>query len=108
MRQGLIATLAPHFPSEDDALDVELSRLLVFLRDPGATTKTLALLANSLSASSYATFLSAAKDGWTPEAKANYLAWLKQATAQPGGANYQRYIEGLKAEFLRVGGAKSE
>jgi len=39
-----IQLLSPHFPANDYAIDRELSRLLLFLKDPAATAKTVALL----------------------------------------------------------------
>lgn len=94
-RDHLIEQLSPHFPSGDEALDVELCRLLVYLEAPEMVAKTLPLIASSKSALSYATLLRNVKHGWTPEAIANYLDWHREAAAQPGGSNYRAHLEKL-------------
>lgn len=101
-RVELAAQLSPHFPCHQEALDLELSRMLIYLRTPGSIDRTLDLLTHCKSeqvASAYATFLSAAKDGWTPVAKANYLAWIDNRSNRATRPQYQDFLRQLKSFF---------
>ncbi|MGI9243752.1 MAG: hypothetical protein ACR2RV_23345, partial [Verrucomicrobiales bacterium] len=102
-RTNLIAELAKHFPSDEPALDLELSRMLIYLQAPGSISLSLERLAGARtpeSAAAYASFLYAAKDDWTPKEKANYLAWFDSAADQPYGSRTRRFLGQIKSEFL--------
>jgi hypothetical protein len=58
-------------------------------------------------AANEATFLAHANDGWTPEAKANYLHGLEMSTSQPASQSQQRYLDRLMSEFSREETTKS-
>jgi putative heme-binding domain-containing protein len=47
IKNNLVAYLNPHFPARSNALNRELSKLLVYLEAPGAVEKTVALLENA-------------------------------------------------------------
>ena len=100
-RDRLIKLLAAQFPSQDDLLDVELARMLIYLGAPDATQNIVGRMTESPSGLIFADFLRAAKDGWTPEAKANYLAWLENAARQADGAKLRDFITHLKSDALR-------
>ncbi|MFT4547222.1 MAG: glucose/arabinose dehydrogenase [Pseudoalteromonas tetraodonis] len=110
-KSQLIDELSPTFPSRYEPLDLELSRMLIYLASAEALAPSLRLLNSTKShesALAYATFLSHAKDGWTPEAKANYLAWLRTARLQPGSDARKTYLDRLETAFLRGNPVKNE
>jgi len=101
---ALIAQLTSHFPSEETALDLELSRMLIYLQAPGSIETSLRLLDRSgvdPSASAYASFLASAKHDWTAEEKTNYLAWFDSVDSHPYSPSTRRFLGQIRAEFLR-------
>lgn len=103
VRQALVARLSPHLPAARPELNIELHQLLVYLRDPEAAKKGVALLKSAPSQEeqiAYAKNLRRVKDGWTREWRADYFRWFNQAAAYKGGASFDLFIGEIKNEAL--------
>jgi len=129
----LAAYFADAYPSSDNALNRELSKLLIQIGTPYAVERTLALLDSAkddsttmmptLTSSSdlilrnpqygmdiagmlartppaqqiyYATALSKASEGWTPELYERYFKWFYNAFGYKGGNSYIGFIDAAR------------
>jgi putative heme-binding domain-containing protein len=102
-RQALVALLSPRLPGQRPELNAELHQLLVYLRDPAAAAKGVALLKAAPSQEeqiAYAKNLRRVVDGWTRELRADYFRWFVQAAAYKGGASFDLFMEEIKREAL--------
>jgi putative heme-binding domain-containing protein len=102
-RAALIARLSAHLPARRPELNIDLHELLVYLRDPSAAAKGIALLKSAPSQEeqiAYAKNLRRVVDGWTRELRADYFRWFVQAAAYKGGASFGLFIEEMKREAL--------
>ncbi len=84
----LIAELDPLYPAKTEALNRELSQILLALNAPGAVAKTVALLQAAPTQEeqlAYVVNLRKAKSGWTNDLRRAYLAWwnAKPAAQHP-------------------------
>src|SRR5439155_25139021 len=62
---------------------------------PGMVAKTLSLLAGAPTQEEqleYAKSLRVLKTGWTPKQRAEYFAWLQQASRFKGGASFRGFL----------------
>ncbi|MCB1088772.1 MAG: c-type cytochrome, partial [Verrucomicrobiae bacterium] len=101
--KALVARLSPHLPAQRPELNVELHQLLVYLKDPTAAEKGIALLKSAPSQEeqiSYAKNLRRVAEGWTQDLHADYFRWFVQAAAYKGGASFGLFIEEMKQEAL--------
>jgi putative heme-binding domain-containing protein len=102
-RLALVTRLSPHLPAARPELNVELHQLLVYLRDPEAAKKGVALLKSAPSQEeqiAHAKNLRRVKDGWTRELRADYFRWFVQAASYKGGASFDLFIGEIKNEAL--------
>ncbi|MBZ5856096.1 c-type cytochrome [Flavihumibacter profundi] len=133
-KSGITSYLEAQYPSKSgNELNRELSKVLVYLGDPQATQKTVALLATAkddnsagqetftsssdlimrnpqygmdiasmlskmppLQQTFYATVLSQAKTGWTPELQDAYFKWYYNAFSFRGGHSFTGFINGAR------------
>lgn len=135
VKTQLTEYLNPHFPSNSNAVNRSLSKVLVALEAPGVVEKTIALLETAkddpaektASQSSdlilrnpqygmdiagmlakvppaqqtyYATVLSEATSGWTPDLQDKYFKWFKGAFGYKGGVSYVGFINKARQKAL--------
>lgn len=129
VREQTIATLGKNYPSNDNMVNRQYSKLLIHLQAPDAVEKTMALMDNAKDDESYqktvtessdlilrnpqygldiaemlskvppaqqtyyATMLSAAKVGWTPESREKYFNWFRNASNYRGGKSFMGFID---------------
>jgi putative heme-binding domain-containing protein len=138
VKAGVIAALDPQYPASDNNLNRSLSKVLVFLEDPKAVEKTMALMATAKDDTSYqkqvtqssdlilrnpqygmdiagmlsdvppaqqtyyATVLSAARTGWTPELRETYFRWFYKAFGYKGGHSFVGFIDLTRKNALKL------
>lgn len=103
VKQALIAKLGPALPSKNFGLNWVLLDTLVYLQDPGAAAKGMALLAEVKSQEpqmQYARALAHLKTGWTPELRAQQIEWFLTAANYRGGASFSKFIEFIRNDSL--------
>jgi len=102
--QGRLATyLDSRFPAEDHRLNRELIQLLVRLEAPGIVPRMLDQLEQAVTAKhriDYGLTISAAKQGWTLEARKRYFDWLQTMTDSKGGHSFFRYLKKGRERFI--------
>jgi putative heme-binding domain-containing protein len=137
VKARLIDDLDPQYPAKDNDLNRSLSKVLVYLEDPKAVEKTMALMATAKDDPSYqkqvtqssdlifrnpqygidiagmladvppaqqtyyATVLSEAKTGWTPELRETYFRWFYKAFGYKGGHSFVGYIDLIRKNALK-------
>ena len=137
VKATLIDDLDPQYPAKDNDLNRSLSKVLVYLEDPKAVEKTMALMATAKDDTAYqkqvtqssdlifrnpqygmdiagmladvppaqqtyyATVLSAAKTGWTPELRETYFRWFYKAFGYKGGHSFVGYIDLARKNALK-------
>ena len=137
VKAKIIADLDPQYPAKDNNLNRSLSKLLVYLEDPKAVGKTMALMATAKDDPSYqkqvtqssdlilrnlqygkdiaemlanvppaqqtyyATVLSGAKTGWTPELQETYFRWFYKAFGYKGGHSFVGFIDLARKNALK-------
>jgi len=129
-RTRLVAYLDGIYPATDNALNRELSKILVAAKAPSVVSKTLDILADAkddetvieetfVSSSDliwrnpqygldiastlaktppaqqiyFATALSKAEEGWTPELRERYFTWFHDAFGYKGGNSYVGFVD---------------
>jgi putative heme-binding domain-containing protein len=133
----VIMALDPQYPAADNNLNRSLSKVLVYLGDPKAVEKTMALMANAKDDTAYqkqitqpsdlilrnpqygmdiagmlsdvppaqqtyyATVLSEAKSGWTPELRETYFRWFYKAFGYRGGHSFVGFIDLARKNALK-------
>ena len=133
----VIDALDPQYPAGDNNLNRSLSKVLVYLGDPKAVEKTMALMANAKDDTAYqqqitqasdlilrnpqygmdiagmlsdvppaqqtyyATVLSEAKTGWTPELRETYFRWFYKAFGYRGGHSFVGFIDLARKNALK-------
>jgi putative heme-binding domain-containing protein len=133
----VIMALDPQYPAGDNNLNRSLSKVLVYLEDPKAVAKTMALMANAKDDTAYqkqitqpsdlilrnpqygmdiagmlsdvppaqqtyyATVLSEAKSGWTPELRETYFRWFYKAFGYRGGHSFVGFIDLARKNALK-------
>ena len=136
-KNKVIQYLDQQYPASSNDLNRSLSKVLVYLGDPKAVEKTIALLAvakddpgamktftNSADQilrnpaygmdiaamlsnvpaqqqTYYATVLSAAKTGWTPQLRENYFRWFYKAFGYKGGHSFVGFINQARKNALK-------
>ncbi len=137
VKTKLFAYLDPQFPASANELNRSLSKLLVYLDDPDAVKKTVALLATAKDDTNYqktftrssdlifrnpqygldiagmlanvppaqqtyyATVLSEAKAGWTPQLQDAYFRWFYKAFGYKGGHSFIGFIDLARKNALK-------
>lgn len=147
VKEQVVASLEKQFPSDENMVNRQYSKLLIHLQAPDAVSKTMALMDNAKDDPSYqktftessdlilrnpqygldiaemlskvppaqqtyyATMLSAAKTGWTPDLQEKYFTWYKDATNFRGGKSFMGFVNNArkmalanvpKAQFARL------
>ncbi|HEX8915145.1 MAG TPA: c-type cytochrome [Humisphaera sp.] len=87
LAKPVVEELSKLYPAPTWPLNRELCQTLVALDAPDAVAKTLALMSKSTVQEEqvgYALYLRAAKAGWTPELRRQYLGWWTQDRSKLG------------------------
>ena len=101
--QKFIAKLDPLFPAKTRELNWLLCETLVYLQDPAAASKGIALIGNAATQEEqieYARSLRMLKAGWTNETRTAYLEWFLKAANFRGGASFDKFIEFIRNDAL--------
>jgi putative membrane-bound dehydrogenase-like protein len=95
--------LVEEYPSQDEHMNRELVRLLVYLQAPTAAEQLVAQLSadvdntQKLHAAIYARFLTS---GWNTERKLAMLKFFEDARSFPGGHSYAGMVENVSRDFF--------
>ncbi len=103
LRDELVAHFSGSLPAESPELNTMLLDILVYLQDPSAARKGVALLENAPSQEeqiSYAKSLRHLNVGWTPELQDTYFNWFVKASGYRGGASFGLFVSNIRAEAL--------
>jgi putative heme-binding domain-containing protein len=137
VKAKVIDALDRQYPAGDNNLNRSLSKVLVYLGDPKAVEKTMALMANAKDDTAYqkqitqpsdlilrnpqygmdiagmlsdvppaqqtyyATVLSEATAGWTPELRETYFRWFYKAFGFRGGHSFVGFIDLARKNALK-------
>ena len=103
--EHLISSLSPMFPAGILSLDRELGQMLLYLRAPGAASRSVErLLAAESQAEEmfWAYHLRTVREGLTDADLAAYLGWLNHAEAKRsdyvGGGHFQNFLKLVRRE----------
>ncbi len=103
LAQMAIEKLSRQYPASSEALNRELSQLLIFLEAPDVVARTMALLDAAVTQEEqlhYIFHLRTVKKGWTPELRRKYFEWL---AAKPTDAKHPpqliRWFEEVDREY---------
>ena len=99
----LIAKFDPVYPTAIRDLNVELANVLVFLGDPAAAAKTVALLESAPTQEEqieYGRALRVLDTGWTPELRQRYFSWYIQAGLFKGGPSLNGFLKTMKRDAI--------
>lgn len=117
---GLADRLAAIFPADDLALNHEIARTLVYLKDPRVVAPAMKLMRASQVQEDqmfYADVLRLVRDGWTLDDRRDYLKWINTARfrlkgsdpfdaggyfAYEGGREFRPYVELIRADALET------
>ena len=127
---AIITRLNAHFPSEDDAVNAELCRVLSSLDAPTVVRKTIELMKSTRVATvdydkemlgrheygaailkmmantpntrniHYAYCLSRVRAGWMIEDRKYFFGWLNDALAKDGGKSFAGYIRAIRKDAI--------
>lgn len=95
--------LQPLYPSNSEALNRELCRLLVFLNAAEVAEKTLNLLESAPSQEEqlhYALCLRALRGPWTIDQRTRYFDWFLQASSLRGGNSFSGFLKNIRQEAI--------
>ncbi len=87
------------FPTDNEAVNRELAKMLVYLQSPSATAAIVEQLAKAPSQQSqidYAMTLRNVTVGWTPELRRQYLGWFKQIAPAKGGLSFGGFVDNIQ------------
>ncbi|QDT34080.1 family 16 glycoside hydrolase [Thalassoglobus polymorphus] len=103
LRDALVEELSPALPSDGQEFNSLLLDILIYLQDPAAARKGVALLENAPSQEeqiNYAKSLRHLQAGWTPELRDTYFNWFVRASGYRGGASFGLFVSNIKEEAL--------
>jgi putative heme-binding domain-containing protein len=109
VREQLVQTLNPQFPTNHSEVDRELSHLLVRLRAPNLIERMLTQLeigATQEERLDLAMTLAAVHEGWTLESRRRLLTWFDNATRMTGGMSFFGYMAAARQRFIAMMGAE--
>ena len=98
----VIADLDRYFPAKSEAVNRELSQILVALNAPSAVAKTVALMQAATTQESqvaYAMNLRNTKVGWNPELRRAYLSWWNAGRSTEHPAQVIKWFEEAGIRF---------
>lgn len=132
-RELVLSKLAKLRETENDHEQVEIVRLRVFLKDPGAIQYAIDVMNNTgapeapewlnlaakndrygkaiiamrdnpppIAQFNIAFMLRNIKDGWTPQTRQAYFAWLNRAAQGGGGNSYKGYIAKVRNQAIET------
>lgn len=102
-RQQVIAQLDAAFPTTDNRVNRELAMVLVYLKAPGAITRTVDLMTSASSQEDqmyYAFVLRDQAEGWSDEDRRRYYGWFQTAAAARGGMSFGGFLENIRAASI--------
>ncbi|MBM83966.1 MAG: heme-binding protein [Planctomycetaceae bacterium] len=111
VRKQFASELASHFPADDEALNQELCRVLVYLNSGAALSPSLARMAAAETQEAllgYAMSLRVAQTGWNPNLRRSYLGLLNKAESAAGLGNYvggghlQIYVRRMRDDAVKL------
>jgi hypothetical protein len=87
--------------AQNESLNRELCRMLVYLKVPEGVEKTIALLPRLKTPEDemyYISCLRVMKEGWTPDRRQTWRAWFDKTAGYKGGASFAAYLAALRSE----------
>ncbi|MEZ6072731.1 MAG: c-type cytochrome [Pirellulales bacterium] len=104
VRAAALANIDPHFPGQNDMVNRELCRLLVYLDAPKIVPRALEQmrLAQTQQDQMYYIFLLRnVADGWTLPERETYFGWLQLAESKyVGGHSFARFLVRIREDAL--------
>ena len=87
------------FPTDDEAVNRELAKMLVHLNSESATATIVEQLTAAPSQQSQIDYAMTLRDvtvGWTPELRRQYLGWFKRIAPARGGRSFGGFIDNIQ------------
>lgn len=103
MSHDICGVLNQFYPSKSPAMNRELCRMLVYLKDDKVAAKTLNLLSKAPSQEEqihYVYCLRALKDQWTLEQRKEFFQWFVTSTTLRGGNSFSGFIRNIRQEAI--------
>ena len=130
-RSAVLGKLEGLFPSGDDMLNRELSRVLVYLKSPQVINKSIILMKSSRALAEkfdvdttvqykfakdlegmmknppatqglhFALILMSVNQDWTKQNYVDYLTWTAKAQSKNGGNSYKSFVANIRKEVLK-------
>lgn len=129
LREQVTDTLYELLPTNDHRVNVELVRLLVYLKDTRVIDKAMALIEHTAEESApnwvgfsgskdgtiekmmenppptrkieYAFILKNFREGWTIDQRRAYFSFINEAAEAPGGSSYAGYLTKIREDALQ-------
>jgi putative heme-binding domain-containing protein len=106
IKQRIIAHLDSHFPTpnEDNLVDRELVRVLIYLNAPKIVDRAVARLESTGSADEqihYAFCLRDVKEGWTNASRKGYYSWFYRVATARGGESFGGFVENIRQVAIK-------
>ncbi len=101
--RATIQTLAKYFPTREEMLDRELSKLLIAVDCAEATEPIVNLLLSPSAQEpqiAYAMMLSDAKTGWNQSLREKYFEWFLESAKSKGGNSFGGYIDNVRKQAI--------
>lgn len=102
-KASIAKQLNSHFPSDSEALNLELARLLIAVDAPNIVAKTVKRLTKAPSQTEqihYALCLRVAKNGWTAQTRTDYFEWFLKAASLQGGHSFSGFLANIRNEAI--------
>jgi putative heme-binding domain-containing protein len=100
----VVARLDPLLPSPSEAVNRELSQLLVYLESPTVVQKSMKILGDALTQEEqvhYVVTLRTARQGWTPGLRKAYFSWINLAQQKfAGGHSFKPFLDNVRRDAV--------
>lgn len=104
-RGYMVERLQDSFPTESQALNSELAKLLVYLQAPYAAAQLIPALEQAPTQEEqidYAAALRHLQNGWTPELRERYFRWFVSAAGYRGGSSFALFLNNIREDAEKL------
>ena len=102
--QRVASQLDSVLPSPSEAVNRELTQLLVYLESPNVVPKAMKLLEGALTQEEqvhYVVTLRTARQGWTPDLRKSYFSWITLAQQKyAGGHSFRPFLDMVRRDAV--------
>jgi len=105
LRKDILEQVDGYYPAKQRELNQELARLLIYLKAPEVSDRTLELLASAKTQEEqihYVYCLRSLEAGWSLEQRREYFAWFNQVGDLHGGASFAAFLQNIRNEAVEL------